>query len=119
MAPGPLAQNCGGAKRYLWVFGALVGYFALTAARMPQRHAGWLAGLFFVSGTTAIMSDLALAGGRAFYWLFMFFPTDVAFHQHGNAAGWRVSHRATSVGARTKGLQPGGEPSMSQWRNAN
>lgn len=70
-----------GAKRYLWVFGALVGYFALTAARMPQRHAGWLAGLFFVSGTTAIMSDLALAGGRAFYWLFMFFPTDVAFHQ--------------------------------------
>ena len=70
-----------GAKRYLWVFGAVLGYFALTAARVQQREANWLAGLFFLSGTTAIMSDLAFAGGRAFYWLFMFFPTDVAFHQ--------------------------------------
>jgi hypothetical protein len=70
-----------GAKRYLWVSGAVLGYFALTACRVPRRHAGWLAGLFFISGTTAIMSDVALAGGRAFYWLFMFFPTDVAFHQ--------------------------------------
>lgn len=76
-----LGSELWGAKRYLWVFGGIIGYFALTATRVPLRDAGWLAGLFFVSGTTAIMSDLAFAAGPAFYWLFLFFPTDVAFHQ--------------------------------------
>ncbi|MFA6544034.1 MAG: O-antigen ligase family protein [Limisphaerales bacterium] len=70
-----------GAKRYLGVFGAILGYFALTAAAIPSTRAKWLAGLFFLSGVTAIFSDLAFAGGPAFYFLFMFFPTDVAFNQ--------------------------------------
>ncbi len=76
-----LGSDLWGAKRYLWVFGALLGYFALTAAKVQPRQAGGVAGLFFISGITAIMSDAALAGGAAFYWLFMFFPTDLAFHQ--------------------------------------
>lgn len=70
-----------GAKRYLGVFGAILGYFALTSAPVPSTRAKWLAGLFFLSGVTAIFSDLAFAGGPAFYFLFLFFPTDVAVNQ--------------------------------------
>ena len=70
-----------GAKRYMGVFGAVIGYFALTSAAIPPARAKWLAGLFFLSGVTAIFSDLAFAGGPAFYFLFLLFPTDVAFNQ--------------------------------------
>ena len=70
-----------GAKRYMGVLAAILGYFALTAQAVPPARAKWLAGLFFLSGVTAIFSDLAFAGGPAFYFLFLLFPTDVAFHQ--------------------------------------
>ena len=70
-----------GAKRYMGVLAAILGYFALTAQAIPSARAKWLAGLFFLSGVTAIFSDLAFAGGPAFYFLFLLFPTDVAFHQ--------------------------------------
>ncbi|NBV20568.1 MAG: O-antigen ligase domain-containing protein [Proteobacteria bacterium] len=76
-----LGSEMWGAKRYLSLFGAIIGYFALTARAVPPRQATWFAGLFFLSGMTAIFSDLAFAGGRAFYWLFLFFPTDLAFNQ--------------------------------------
>ena len=76
-----LGSELWGAKRYLGVFGAILGYFALTSAAIPPARAKWLAGLFFLSGVTAIFSDLAFAGGPAFYFLFLLFPTDVAFHQ--------------------------------------
>ncbi|NBR85032.1 MAG: hypothetical protein EBS84_03175 [Proteobacteria bacterium] len=76
-----LGSEMWGAKRYLGVLGAILGYFALTSARIPPARAKLMAGIFFLSGVTAIFSDLAFAGGSAFYWLFLFFPTDVAFNQ--------------------------------------
>ena len=76
-----LGSELWGAKRYMGVFGAILGYFALTSSAIPPARARWLAGLFFLSGVTAIFSDLAFAGGPAFYFLFLLFPTDVAFNQ--------------------------------------
>lgn len=70
-----------GAKRYMGVLGAIVGYFALTGATIPRERAEMYSGLFFLSAVTSIMSDLAFALGPSFYFLFMFFPTDVASAQ--------------------------------------
>lgn len=70
-----------GAKRYMGVLGAILGYFALTASTIPRARAGLYASLFFLSAVTAIMSDLAYALGPSFYFLFLLFPTDVASAQ--------------------------------------
>ena len=70
-----------GAKRYLGVLGAILGYFALTSQAIPRRQGQWLAGWFFLSGTTAVMSDMAFAFGPAFYFLFLLVPTELAVAQ--------------------------------------
>lgn len=62
-----------GAKRYMGVLGAIVGYFALTGTSIPRERAEMYSGLFFLSAVTSIMSDLAFALGPSFYFLFMFF----------------------------------------------
>ncbi len=70
-----------GAKRYLGVLGAIFGYFALVAQPIPPRRVKLFAGLFFLSGMTAVCSDLAFFGGPSFYFLYALFPSDVAFLQ--------------------------------------
>ncbi|MEN9572639.1 MAG: hypothetical protein RL514_494 [Verrucomicrobiota bacterium] len=70
-----------GAKRYLGVLGAILGYFALTSQTIPRRQGVWLAGAFFLSGTTAALCDLAFTVGPSFYFLFLFVPTELAVAQ--------------------------------------
>jgi hypothetical protein len=70
-----------GARRYLGVFGAIIGYYAITAKRIPLERAKFLASGFFLSGATAIGSDLAYAAGPTFYVLFALFSADVAMLQ--------------------------------------
>lgn len=70
-----------GAKRYLGVLGAILGYFALTAQPIPRDQVKLMASLYFLSGTTAVMSDLAFAFGPGFYFLFLFVPTELAVAQ--------------------------------------
>lgn len=70
-----------GAKRYLGVFAGVVGYFALTAYAIPPKKALFYSSLFFLSGTTAFISDLIFAAGPRFYFLFNFFPADLASSQ--------------------------------------
>jgi O-antigen ligase len=76
-----LGSEMWGGKRYLGVFGAVAGYFAMIACRAAPERAKILALLFFLSGATAIMSDLAYAAGPRFYFLFAFFPTELAYQQ--------------------------------------
>ncbi len=70
-----------GAKRYLGVLGAILGYFALTAQAIPRRQGQWLAGAFFISGMTAALCDVAFAFGPSFYFLFLLVPTELAVAQ--------------------------------------
>ncbi len=70
-----------GAKRYLGVFGAIIGYFAMTAQAIPVNRGRLAVALYFFSGATMIVSDLAFAAGPAFYFLFIVFPTDYAVSQ--------------------------------------
>jgi len=67
-----------GAKRYLGTLGAIAGYFALAAQTIPRERAMLCMSLFFLSGVTTIVSDLAYAAGPGFYFLFAFFPSELA-----------------------------------------
>lgn len=70
-----------GLRNYVYIFGALVGYLAVTA-RTISRDQVWLAALLYVGGgMTAAISDLAYAAGPRFYFLFAFFHSEFAVHQ--------------------------------------
>lgn len=74
------SANYGG-KRYLEVFGAIIGFFAVTAAPIERKHADLLVSLFFLSGLTYVLSNLIYPLGPAFYFLFSFFPAEAAMAQ--------------------------------------
>jgi len=67
-----------GAKKYLGVFGAIIGYFALVAQPVSEGRATRYASIYFLSGVTAAFSDLLYAAGPSFYFLFNFFPAVMA-----------------------------------------
>ncbi len=76
-----LGSEMWGSKRYLTVLGAIIGYFALTSQAIPRARAQWYAALFFLSGMTALFSDLVFVAGPSFYFLFNFLSVDVAANQ--------------------------------------
>lgn len=76
-----MGSDAWGAKRYVSILAAVIGYFALLAKPIERKHAAFLVGGFFLSGATAIMSDLIYAAGPAFYPLFILFSTEVASMQ--------------------------------------
>jgi len=70
-----------GAKRYLGVVGAVIGYFALVSRPIPADRAKLWVSLFFLSGATAAISNLIFMAGPAFYFLYLIFPTESVFLQ--------------------------------------
>jgi hypothetical protein len=70
-----------GAKRYLGVFGAIIGYFALTSQTIPKKLAMLYISVFFLGGLTSGISDLIYMAGPSFYFLFVLFPSEYAFMQ--------------------------------------
>jgi hypothetical protein len=48
-----------GGRAYFFIFGAIIGYFALSAMRIPMAKASRSAGLYFLSGITFVASDFA------------------------------------------------------------
>lgn len=63
-----------GGRKYVYTFGAIAAYFALTAQRIPPRRAGLAVALFFLGGITAIFGDLYSVLPSAFNFIFWFFP---------------------------------------------
>ena len=76
-----LGSEAWGAKRYLGVFAAIIGYFALTAQIIPREKVARYAGWFILSGLTAAGSDMVYAAGSGFYALFALFPVNLAASQ--------------------------------------
>lgn len=78
-------QSLGGAKyggsRYVYIFAAIAGYFALTSRRIPPHRAATCAAMFFLPGLTALVSNLAYALGPSFYFLYYLFPAGGALEQ--------------------------------------
>ena len=70
-----------GAKRYLGVFGAVIGYFAIVAKAVPKEKAVRYASMFTLSGITSALCDMIYLAGPKFYFLFALFPSNVAMVQ--------------------------------------
>jgi O-antigen ligase len=76
-----LGSSSYGGKKYFYVLAAIVGYFALIAQPIPVERAKRYATIFFLSGLTAIFSNLVYYGGPGFFFLYRFFPAEFAFGQ--------------------------------------
>jgi hypothetical protein len=63
-----------GGKRYVTVIFGILGYFALTAVRIPPRRVGLYVGLFFLAGCCSVIGDLAPYVPSKLYFIFAFFP---------------------------------------------
>ncbi len=70
-----------GGKGYIYLLGAIIGYFALTAQQIPVAKSGQMVKWFFLSGMTFGLSNLAYALGPAFYVLYNFVSVDFAMSQ--------------------------------------
>ncbi|MDB6066953.1 MAG: hypothetical protein JWR26_3161 [Pedosphaera sp.] len=65
-----------GGKRYILVLGAILGYFAITAHRIPPHRVAWAVRLFFASSMIGIVANLLFAIFPTAFFLFKIFPVD-------------------------------------------
>jgi hypothetical protein len=70
-----LGNETAGGKSYFLLIFAILGYFALTAQRIPPGRAGLYVGLFFLAGLLSFISDLVPFLPHQMYFIFAFFPT--------------------------------------------
>lgn len=63
-----------GGKRYIFILISILGYFALTAQRIPPQRAGLYVTLFFLAGFTNVISDLAGVLPSSLYFIYALFP---------------------------------------------
>jgi hypothetical protein len=66
-----------GGKKYFFIFGAAMGYFALVSRAVPRHRAMLYCGLFFLSSLTAILSYVIWTAGPGAFFLFAFFPPEM------------------------------------------
>jgi hypothetical protein len=62
-----------GGQKYFYLIGSILGYFALSAQRIPPGHRNLYLGLFFLGGISAAVGDLVNFLPRSFYFIFWFF----------------------------------------------
>ena len=72
-----LGSESHGGKKYFFIFGAIVGYFALVSRTIPRRRAMFYAGAFLLSSLTAMLSYPIYFAGSIAYPLFNFFPPEI------------------------------------------
>ena len=66
-----------GGRKYVWILGACVGYFALTGQEIPVEKAPLFYGLFFLGGITGFVGPLAVwLGGPLAYLQYLFTPVE-------------------------------------------
>jgi hypothetical protein len=65
-----------GGQRYFFVLMPIVGYFALTAKRIPREQANLYVALFFLSGVTSVVGDFYLYTGPVSRYIYLFFSVN-------------------------------------------
>ena len=70
-----------GGKGYFFIFAAIMGYFALSSRAIPSQRALFFVAAFFLSGLTAIVSNLTYAAGPKLFFLYELFPAEYASDQ--------------------------------------
>ena len=63
-----------GGRRYAYLLAAILGYFALSAHRIPPQRAGLYVGVFFLGAITAAIGDLFTLANPSLYFIFWLFP---------------------------------------------
>jgi len=63
-----------GGRRYILMLVGILGYFALTAQRIPREQAGIYITLFFLGGITIVIGDTLYFQSRALEFIYWFFP---------------------------------------------
>lgn len=76
-----LGSESFGGKHYVYLVGAILGYFAFTSRKIPRTRSKFFVALFFLSALTALVPNLAYVGGRAWYFLYALFPSGFALEQ--------------------------------------
>lgn len=69
-----LGDEAVGGKRYLYIWIAIIGYFALISQPIPPEKRKRYTTLFLLGAVTAALADLANELGPAFHFLYIFFP---------------------------------------------
>lgn len=86
-----------GGRYYVFILAAILGYFALTAEPIPIGRSGKMAGWFFGSGTSFVLSNLAYTLGPAFYFLYYLVPSDFVMAQVASDLGTTDIDRISSL----------------------
>ena len=63
-----------GGKKYVYLLGAIMGYFALSSRRIPPERAGLYVGLFCLAGLTGIIADLTPIMTGPLQYIYLVFP---------------------------------------------
>jgi hypothetical protein len=65
-----------GSRHYIFIFVAIISYFAFSALRIPLEKARRVAALYILSATTALFANIVFMLGPAFFFLYMLTPID-------------------------------------------
>jgi hypothetical protein len=93
-----------GGKGYIYMIGAIIGYFALTGQRIPIRRSEQMVKWFFLSALTFALSNLIYVLGPAFYVLYNFISVDYAISQAASDWGQNMVERFGGLGPAATGL---------------
>jgi len=63
-----------GGKRYVFMLGGIIAYFALSVRRIPPERAGLYVGLFCLAGLTGILTDLSVVVPGFLRFIYLIFP---------------------------------------------
>lgn len=72
-----------GGKKYVYLVGAVLCFFALACWRIPREQVDRYALLFTLGSLSLILPNLAFLLGPSFYWMYMFVPVEYALEQAG------------------------------------
>jgi hypothetical protein len=76
-----------GGKKYIMLLIGILGYFALTARRIPPNRAGVVVVLFFLGFCTAAIGDLVSITPSSLNFIFLLFPANTYAFSNGEGVG--------------------------------
>ena len=76
-----------GGKRYIYILGAIIGYFALTSYRITPDRAGWYLSLYFLGALTALVGSFGPWVPASMRIIFALFPVETLASQADVEAG--------------------------------
>ena len=93
-----------GGKRYFFLLGGILAYFALTARRIPPQRAMLYIALFFLPQCSSAVGDLVAVLPSSFNFLYWFFPANTYILEE--AASGQSGYRFGGVAIMASGILP-------------